>query len=1482
LILFLLILGTFSTLGGHQTLNSRIPVKTSQAAATRLPILGIDCGLGAKEAVVNGTGFPVSPSENGAFETQSSCTWIGDIGNYTGPADKTTEPLVSDQDETFSTVSPSIGGGFTADIVYLQNGTSTTNGFDVTVSWNPSILRAVTFDQGGTNWAAQSPFTATQSIDNNLGQAHLVQVLFSSFGVNFTFFRIRFDVIGVGSTGLALSNDFIANPGPVVHQVLQGNFDSESFFDPTHTLKWSGGFTISPNPPAPGSPNTFTSTILCSGCTSPLHYQWDFNNDGVTDSVSNPATITIPTPTLFVSRVTLKISDSAFPSPHNSTIVEGIPLTAAIQAPLNLPVNTAAAWNGLWLGGIANYAVAWKFCPGTLINTIVCSKPNPTISSQPGQNNTQTLNGASPGYHFSGVYNVSLKVVDSGSGPVPPSTVLRFAPVNVTGGTPVFSVQVTPQSATVGSPVGVSTSVAYATSYPATSGFRSNLFKYLIYWGDGALSIVNGAGLTASSSHVYLSAATYPIKVVVQDLQTISQITEAGFATVNVPPASGFDYSLSLLPSQGLVGSGGGTTSSHIIVNIVTGTPQTVSLHAISPTPGITVFFNATAGLPPYASTMTVTVSSSIADGAYTIVLIGNTTSNISHQALFLVNVGTTPIPIVSVFSSQYGTANITDTSLVAGSTFQVQVNVSRAPLFNAYEFVLYYDQNYLNATSFDLATGTVFDNPFQAPGSFNGLGALRLAVVNLNNGNNNNGFFPGGSGVLARITFSVVRAGGVSPLVLAAGMAIPSSFAAPPGGLCPSCPAGSPNWTRLIASGTLPNGTSIGERSIQVATSDGYFKNVAGKSGPVASFTFSPASPTQGDTVTFNATSSFDPDSLSSHNHGILEYLWDFGDLSFQANLTSAFPVVTHVFGTGGTSPNFFSGNFSIRLTVIDLDNGFQGMKTIRLTITPPTVHDIGVTITLSSTQVVEGTSLIVTVRVVNLGSTTETFNLTLTYGPPPNATLAHLIGRMIIPGALESFQFVLNTTALLPGVYNIVARVSDLLDTNPSNNVAMSQFVVQVLDEPPTASFTFTPTLPVVFQDVIFNGTNSADPDGTIQIWFWNFGDGFNVQEFGGGVIDHIYISPGTYTVSLMVRDSAGLSASENMTITVSPRPPRDVGLVSVDAYPSTAVSGEQIVLEAGIANTGSNSSTVDLTFYYNGKVAVTQKGVTIPAVPYTYYVQVQWDTTGIPAGNYTLSATVFLQGDPTPADNSLTDGQVTILPPPVLTLTPNSGPVGTLVQVHGSGFPIFLSQQFYPVEVEVTFDNQLEGFFFIQSSSFNFSFDVPDAQPGLHTIHAIILFGFTLDVKAGFTVTPTPTPISVTVSVGSIYFPGDTATIFVLTGINGPPSPVETLQVTLTRPNGTSITLTAVLTATGVYKATYPIPSTAAIGTYAVVVRAHQTGSGDGSALASFEVKQSWLSSNGRNLTTGIAITGLVGVALLAWRKGYFRKNDQEETP
>jgi len=91
----------------------------------------------------------------------------------------------------------------------------------------------------------------------------------------------------------------------------------------------------------------------------------------------------------------------------------------------------------------------------------------------------------------------------------------------------------------------------------------------------------------------------------------------------------------------------------------------------------------------------------------------------------------------------------------------------------------------------------------------------------------------------------------------------------------------------------------------------------------------------------------------------------------------------------------------------------------------------------------------------------------------------------------------------------------------------------VTIVTDQPPKASFTFTPANPQVGQTVMFDASSSHD-DGTITNYAWDFGDSIT----GTGVTtSHVYNSANTYTVTLTVTDNAGLSRSAQASITVSP---------------------------------------------------------------------------------------------------------------------------------------------------------------------------------------------------------------------------------------------------------------------------------------------------------------------------------------------------------
>jgi PKD repeat protein len=83
------------------------------------------------------------------------------------------------------------------------------------------------------------------------------------------------------------------------------------------------------------------------------------------------------------------------------------------------------------------------------------------------------------------------------------------------------------------------------------------------------------------------------------------------------------------------------------------------------------------------------------------------------------------------------------------------------------------------------------------------------------------------------------------------------------------------------------------------------------------------------------------------------------------------------------------------------------------------------------------------------------------------------------------------------------------------------------------PVASFTASKTAGCYPLTVSFNASGSADPDGSISSYSWNFGDGTT----GTGVsVNHTYNTIGSYIATLTVTDDSDATNTASLTITVS----------------------------------------------------------------------------------------------------------------------------------------------------------------------------------------------------------------------------------------------------------------------------------------------------------------------------------------------------------
>jgi PKD repeat protein/subtilisin family serine protease len=115
--------------------------------------------------------------------------------------------------------------------------------------------------------------------------------------------------------------------------------------------------------------------------------------------------------------------------------------------------------------------------------------------------------------------------------------------------------------------------------------------------------------------------------------------------------------------------------------------------------------------------------------------------------------------------------------------------------------------------------------------------------------------------------------------------------------------------------------------------------------------------------------------------------------------------------------------------------------------------------------------------------------------------------------------------------GTYTVTLTVTD---NRGATNSASQMLTVTSPNQPPVASFTFSPANPNPGDTVTFDASASSDPDGSIVSYSWNFGDGNTAS---GVTASHVYSAAGTYTVTLTVTDNQGATSTAQKTIQVGP---------------------------------------------------------------------------------------------------------------------------------------------------------------------------------------------------------------------------------------------------------------------------------------------------------------------------------------------------------
>ncbi len=715
-----------SLLGNHSLFPSVHPVGAVAAPNT----LGFDCAYGAN---LEGAAFPASITGgspyttsdfDGTLDTSCQATYLGDT-------DGVIHPLVSDNPTAI--VIAGSGGGVTVDVVAVLNSTESLNGFDISLQFDPHMLSAVRIDQTGLAFggfglpAGAFILTLTPNCcDNNAGTVRLAQVLVSApaFTGTIELFRVRFDIIGSGTSGITFFNDVLTNPAAVPH-VSQSlaSMDTHSIYDVLNagTFGFQDSWTLAPSPELVSQPITFSAaSAVCPGCTAPFTYGWDFGilDNGVFAASSTGQTVTITPPPPAVWRVELQVTDSAA---HTFIVTRLLPL-ALLESPVNSALSVGVAgptggFSGKWLGGVVTATTgqggAWRFCPGSALSVTICSAPAPTFTQAPTAI-TDVATVASETYHFAGVYNNTLTVHDaSGSEQQFTFAVNQLIAVfftNVTGSPAAYTIKpgvgtsiANTTSITAGQAINFTAFTSYSTSplYPTAS--RVTAFKYTWNFGDGsplASSTSGTAGITGDNNtsivHTFASACSpCTVVVVAQEAGSAtvapSRIQEVARVPVTVS-GGGFSYTVAAAPATLSITQGGASATETLSATLVSGTaaPVTFSLSALPS--GVSVVFTpnpptCTPSPSPCSVSAAFTASSTATTGTTTVTVTGTsgtttqtTTFSLTVNAgAFAFTVQAAPASLSITQGGAAGTETLSAT-LTAGVAAPVTFSLSALP----------------------------------------------------------------------------------------------------------------------------------------------------------------------------------------------------------------------------------------------------------------------------------------------------------------------------------------------------------------------------------------------------------------------------------------------------------------------------------------------------------------------------------------------------------------------------------------------------------------------------------------------------------------------------------------------------------------------------------------------------------------------------------------------------------------------------------
>ena len=363
---------------------------------------------------------------------------------------------------------------------------------------------------------------------------------------------------------------------------------------------------------------------------------------------------------------------------------------------------------------------------------------------------------------------------------------------------------------------------------------------------------------------------------------------------------------------------------------------------------------------------------------------------------------------------------------------------------------------------------------------------------------------------------------------------------------------------------------------------------------------------------VNFDGTGSSDPDG------SIVSYAWDFGN-----DRTATTPTASANY----TQP----GTYTVTLTVTD-NQGATGTATRQIVVTgAPNVPPNAV------------------IRTVSVAGTIPlTVNLSGGNSTDPDGSIASY--------AWDLGNGQTGTGAAIQAIYTEAGSYTvTLVVTDDRGATATQTLVIEVSEDSniaPGADFVADPVVGTAPLTVSFDGSASADVDGTIASYAWNFGNGQNGT--GPIPVSPTYTLPGTYVATLTVTDNKGATGTASQTITVN-RPPNVSPSATVAATPTTASAPALVQLSSAGSVDPDGAISGYAWNFGNGSTSASPNPSAIYNTP----------------GVYTVSLTVTDNDGATAVrSTTITINPANQPPVPVISATPLTGSAPLVVNVNGAG--------------------------------------------------------------------------------------------------------------------------------------------------------------------------------------------------------------------